>query len=81
MQIADFGLAHAGRSGKTKFELVTTEVRGTPGVFTTCLAQRLIIMKRANKCTFPCSARLCGRFILRNCVGMLLKLKKICLAG
>lgn len=31
-QVADFGLARGGRNGAAKFEPVTTEVRGTPGV-------------------------------------------------
>lgn len=32
-QIADFGLAHAGNNGDARFEPVTTEVHGTPGLF------------------------------------------------
>lgn len=55
LQIADFGLAHAGRRGNAKFELVTTEVRGTPGEFVFYMARRLVNIKRANKCTCPFS--------------------------
>lgn len=51
LQIADFGLAHAGRSGDLKFELVTTEVRGTPGNY----VRHAILVAESNEDAFPCS--------------------------
>jgi hypothetical protein len=30
-QLADFGLAHASRTGTISFEAVNTDIRGTPG--------------------------------------------------
>ncbi|GLJ36693.1 hypothetical protein SUGI_0738350 [Cryptomeria japonica] len=30
-KVSDFGLAHASRSGASKFEPINTDVRGTPG--------------------------------------------------
>lgn len=51
LQIADFGLAHAGRSGGLKFELVTTEVRGTPGNY----VRHVIYVMESTQDAFPCS--------------------------